>query len=52
MFPEGCTAYDGPNDIECYEILWLEIGCFERGAKWPDNLTWSELAEYNNMNIR
>jgi len=52
VFPFGCTTYEGPNDIECYKIQWLDVGCFQSGAKWPDNLTWSELADYNNMNLR
>ena len=36
-FPEGCETFNGPNPLECYDSLWLEVGCLKDGFAYPHN---------------
>ena len=35
VFPDGCTQYDGPNSLDCYNTIWQEIGCEGLGEDFP-----------------
>ena len=51
VFPNGCTSYDGLNNVECYKAIWLESGCLQQGSGWPGNLNVQEAAPWSEFNI-
>nr|XP_026695983.1 uncharacterized protein LOC108950895 isoform X20 [Ciona intestinalis] len=39
VFPDNCTSYHGPHFIDCLITIWKDVGCKEKGYRFPNNLT-------------
>ena len=50
-FPYGCS-YAGPRSLPCYEVLWQDVGCLDKGHASPDNMSSAEIALLNGFDIR
>ena len=37
VFPLGCLLFRGPNSLTCYQMIWRNVGCIERGTHFPQN---------------
>ena len=51
-FASRCTMYNGPNNITCYNTIWLEEGCLMQGFNWPGRLSSVEIAYLGSLNLR
>ena len=51
-FPGECITYEGPHSMECLQCLWEETRCVNSGYGSPGNLSVSEIAQLNMMNLR
>jgi len=51
VFPDGCTAYQGPNPFVCYTVMWIQAKCLATGAEYPGNLNAEQLYELESLNL-
>ena len=52
VFPLGCCCYQGRNNARCYNTIWREVGCTEKGTLFPGNMTNGQLPLLDSLNLR
>ena len=52
VFPPSCTSYFGPHSLQCYNTIWMSVGCYLNGFGAPTNATASIVDTLNGLNLR
>ena len=51
-FPSGCTSYEGPHNVTCFQTVWSMAGCLEEGYSHIRYALISENSALNKHDLR
>lgn len=52
VYPQNCTKFYGPHQLDCLVTIWINATCVVEGYKYPRKLSTSRLNELDTWNIR
>ena len=52
VFPPGCTLFQGPRTLGCYNFIWNDVGCKDEGYGHPQKRSKGEIEAWNKLDIR
>ena len=46
-FPSGCSTFQNPHDVDCYQSMWIGSGCSQDGLNYPSNMSELDMDFFN-----